>query len=406
MMQISMSSPNLTDAEVEAVTRVLRSPALSIGPQIEAFERAFACYTGTAYAVGVNSGTSGLHLCTIAAGAKDGDLIITTPFSFIASANSVLYERAVPVFVDVDPATGNIDPAQIAEAVEYLSTGSPQAERWLPPAMRGNHRPSGTGRLRGILPVHAFGQPADMEPIVDIARRHDLFVIEDACEAIGAEYNRRKAGTLGDAAVFAFYPNKQMTTGEGGMIITNNQAWAKLFHSLRNQGRDVFDAWLNHTRLGYNYRMDEMSAALGCVQIQRIEELLAKREQVARWYNQHLADVELVERPYVASTTTHMSWFVYVVRIKPPANRDEVMRLLAEVGIPSRPYFTPIHLQPFYAKTFGYQRGDFPITEYLGDVSLALPFSGVMAEEQVDHVCQHLRRACHRRRAVGTVALA
>jgi dTDP-4-amino-4,6-dideoxygalactose transaminase len=175
------------------------------------------------------------------------------------------------------------------------------------------------------------------------------------------------------------------------MIITEDEEWANLFRSLRNQGRDIFDAWLNHTRLGYNYRLDELSAALGLVQLQRIEELLAKREQVARWYDERLTDVELVERPYIASTTTRMSWFVYVVRIKPPASRDEVMRHLAEAGIPSRPYFTPIHLQPFYREKFGYQRGDFPITEYLGDVSLALPFSGVMTEGQVDCVCHQLQ---------------
>lgn len=403
MMRIPMSSPNLTDAEIQAVNEVLNTPVLSIGPQIEAFERAFASYIGVAHAIAVNSGTSGLHLCVIAAGVNEADFVITPSFSFIASANCILYERAVPVFVDVDPATGNIDPTHVAEAAEALSAGGKAAEHWLPPALRGEQRGAG-GRLRAILPVHALGQPADMAPILDVARRHDLIVIEDACEAIGAEYRGRKAGSLGNAAVFAFYPNKQMTTGEGGMILTNDEAWANLFRSLRNQGRDVFDAWLNHTRLGYNYRMDEMSAALGRVQIQRIEELLAKREQVAGWYNQHLADVELVERPYVAPTTTRMSWFVNVVRIKPPANRDEVMRRLAEVGIPSRPYFTPIHLQPFYAKTFGYQRGDFPITEYLGDVSLALPFSGVMTEDQVDDVCRHLRRACHRERAVGTVA--
>jgi dTDP-4-amino-4,6-dideoxygalactose transaminase len=216
-------------------------------------------------------------------------------------------------------------------------------------------------------------------------------VIEDACEAIGAEYKGRKAGTLGNVGVFAFYPNKQMTTGEGGMIVTNDDAWANLFCSLRNQGRDVFDEWLNHSRLGYNYRLDEMSAALGLSQIQRIDELLAKRERVAGWYNERLRDEELIEAPHIVATTTRMSWFVYVVRINPPAQRDEVIRRLAEVGAPSRPYFTPIHLQPFYREKFGYQRGDFPVTEYLGDVSLALPFSGVMTEEQVDYVCQQLR---------------
>jgi dTDP-4-amino-4,6-dideoxygalactose transaminase len=224
-----------------------------------------------------------------------------------------------------------------------------------------------------------------------VARQLNLALIEDACEAIGAEYKGHRAGTLSNAAVFAFYPNKQMTTGEGGMIVTDSQEWAGLFRSLRNQGRDVFDGWLNHTRLGYNYRLDEMSAALGLAQLRRLEELLARRERVARWYDARLADVDLVRRPYIAPSTTRMSWFVYVVQILPPADRDDVLRRLAEAGIPSRPYFTPIHLQPFYQQRFGYQRGDFPVTEHLGDVCLALPFSAVMAEEQVDCVCRRLK---------------
>jgi perosamine synthetase len=390
-LRVPMSSPDLTQADIQAVLEVLQTGRLSIGPRLAAFEEAVAAYAGAAHGIGVNSGTSGLHLCIIAAGVEAGDLVVTTPFSFIASANCILYERAIPVFVDVDPYTGNMDPALVVEAVEALTNDQRPTtnDRWLPPAIR--HSPFAIRHLKAILPIHAFGQPADMDPILTVAHQHNLAIIEDACEAVGAEYNGHKAGTLGDAAVFAFYPNKQMTTGEGGVIVTDNEEWADLFRSLRNQGRDVFDAWLNHTRLGYNYRLDEMSAALGLVQIQRIEELLGKREQVARWYNERLADVQFIERPYIAPTTTRMSWFVFVVRIKPPADRNKVMRWLAEAGIPSRPYFTPIHLQPFYRKLFGYQRGDFPVTEYLGDISLALPFSGVMTEEQVDYVCQHLR---------------
>jgi dTDP-4-amino-4,6-dideoxygalactose transaminase len=391
MMSISMSSPDLTDAEIAAVTQVLQTPILSIGPRLIAFEETIARYVGTRYAIGVNSGTSGLHLCMIAGGLERGDLVITTPFSFIASANCILYESAIPVFVDVDPETGNIDPELVAEAVGALANGGLRAagRAWLPPSLR--HSLSVTGRLRGILPVHAYGQPADMDAIRAIARQHDLLIVEDACEAIGAEYKGVKAGTLGDAAVFAFYPNKQITTGEGGVIVTDDEGWANLFRSLRNQGRDVFDAWLNHTRLGYNYRLDEMSAALGLVQAKRIEELLAKREKVANWYNERLADLELVERPYVTPSTTRMSWFVYVVRIKPPADRDVVMRKLAKAGVPCRPYFTPIHLQPFYREKFGYQRGDFPVTERLGDVCLALPFSSVMGEEEVEYVHEQLK---------------
>jgi dTDP-4-amino-4,6-dideoxygalactose transaminase len=277
----------------------------------------------------------------------------------------VLYERGTPVFVDIDPRTGNIDPSQIESAISE--------------------------RTRAILPVHAFGQPADMDPILEIARKHDLLVIEDACEAIGAEYKGRAAGTLGDAAVFAFYPNKQMTTGEGGMIVTNDDEWATLFRSLRNQGRDVFDGWLNHTRLGYNYRMDEMSAALGRAQLTRIEELLAKRARVASWYNERLDGIPGLQKPHIAETTTRMSWFVYVVRCEDGVSRIDLMSYLQERSVPSRPYFTPIHLQPFYQERFGWRRGDLPHTERAGDTFLALPFSGVMTEAQVDYVCKQLR---------------
>jgi dTDP-4-amino-4,6-dideoxygalactose transaminase len=392
MMHIPMSSPDLTAAERTAVAGVLQTNHLSLGPQLAAFERELASYVGLDHAIGVNSGTSGLHLCMIAAGVQAGDLVITTPFSFIASANCILYERALPVFVDVDPRTGNIDPLLVSEAVEAL-IGAPRSKdsaRWLPHALRDTT--VNIGPPKAVLPVHAFGQPADMDPILAMARQHSLAVIEDACEALGAEYKGKKAGTLGDAAVFAFYPNKQMTTGEGGMIVTDDPDWANLFRSLRNQGRDVFDAWLNHTRLGYNYRLDEMSAALGLAQIARIEEMLASRAQVAGWYNERLADVDWIERPTVVPATTRMSWFVYVIRILPPVKRDEVMRKLGEAGVPSRPYFTPIHLQPFYRQRFGYGRGDFPVTEHLGDISLALPFSGVMTEEQVDVVCRQISK--------------
>jgi dTDP-4-amino-4,6-dideoxygalactose transaminase len=229
-----------------------------------------------------------------------------------------------------------------------------------------------------------------MDPLLEIARAYGLAVIEDACEAIGAEYKGRKTGTFGDAAVFAFYPNKQMTTGEGGMIVTDRDDWDALFRSLRNQGRDVHDAWLNHSRLGYNYRMDEMSAALGLAQLGRIEELLSKRERVAQWYNERLKDVESVQVPYVASTTTRMSWFVYVIRLAPEIDRSAVMAALEERGIPSRPYFTPIHFQPFYRERFGYREGDFPVIEAVARLTLALPFSSVMTEEQVEYVSEQL----------------
>ena len=389
MKQIPMSSPDLATAEIEAVNQVLQTRYLSIGPQIAEFEERFVAYIGARHAIGVSSGTAGLHLCVIAAGVSEGDLVITTPFSFVASANVILYERAIPIFVDIDPKTLNIDPALIAEAAHDLTKGGAAAQRWLPPSLCdspfSNLQPPSS-----ILPIHAFGQPADMDPINTVAREYDLAVIEDACEAVGAEYKGRRVGTLGDVAVFAFYPNKQVTTGEGGMIVTDRDDWDALFRSLRNQGRDVFDAWLNHTRLGYNYRLDEMSAALGLAQLGRIEELLAKRERVAGWYNERLADVEGVHIPYVAPTTTRMSWFVYVIRLASEIDRNAVMAALEEQGIPSRPYFTPIHLQPFYREMFGYSEGNFPITEAVARSALALPFSSVMTEEQVEYVCEHL----------------
>ncbi len=369
-MQIPMSSPDITPADIAAVNAVLSTRWLSMGPKIDEFEQAFAAQLGVRHAIGVNSGTSGLHLAMIAAGIGDGDEVITPSFSFIASANCVLYERGKPVFVDIDPLTGNMDSSRIAEAI--------------------------TERTKAIIPVHAFGQPADMDPILAIARVHNLRVIEDACEAIGAEYKGRRAGTLADAAMFAFYPNKQMTTGEGGMIVTDNDEWAALFRSLRNQGRDVFDGWLNHTRLGYNYRMDEMSAALGLAQLQRIEELLEKRAQVAAWYNERIDEIPGLEKPYIAPTTTRMSWFVYVIRCDDGIDRNNLIEYLKEQGIPSRAYFTPIHLQPFYKERFGWQRGDLPNTEKAGDTFLALPFSSVMTEEQVEYVCEKLREGVER----------
>lgn len=391
-MFIPMSSPDLTQAEMTAVQDVLETRYLSIGPRVVAFEQAIADYTQSAHGIAVNSGTSGLHMAMIAANVQENDLVITTPFSFVASANAILYERGVPVFVDVDERTGNIDPAGVVNAVEDIMAGN--IKKWLPPTLQASWQGS-PANLKAILPVHAFGQPADMEPIMQVAKKYNLAVVEDSCESLGADYKGVPSGTIGDVGVFAFYPNKQMTTGEGGMIVTNNEEWANLFRSLRNQGRDVFDAWLNHTRLGYNYRLDEMSAALGLVQAGRLEELLAKRAQVAAWYNERLADLTALNRPHIADTTTKMSWFVYVVQVNAPFSRNELMAQLAEANIPSRPYFTPIHLQPFYQEQFGFRPGDFPTTEKLGHISLALPFSSIMTEAQVDYVSQHLHTLLH-----------
>jgi dTDP-4-amino-4,6-dideoxygalactose transaminase len=230
-----------------------------------------------------------------------------------------------------------------------------------------------------------------MDPIKAVAKEHGLAVIEDSCEALGAEYKGRQAGTLGDYGVFAFYPNKQITTGEGGMIVTDNDETADFMRSLRNQGRAVGDTWLQHTHLGYNYRMDEMSAAMGITQMRRLDELLMKRDQVAAWYETHLSKIPGVEVPIVEPSTTRMSWFVYVVRFDAKIDRDALAKRLEEKGVPARPYFLPIHLQPYMTERFGFREGDFPVTEDLGKRGLALPFSGVMTEEQVDYVCRSIR---------------
>jgi perosamine synthetase len=384
-----MSGPDLTEMETEAVLSVMRGQPLALGPRLREFEERFSDYVGTRFAVGISSGTAGLHASVVASGIGENDLVITTPFSFVASANIMLYERAVPVFVDVREDTGCIDPALVAEAIDDMVRGGKAASRWLPPAMR---EQSGL-RLRGVLPVDVFGQPADFDPIMEAANRHGLTVIEDACEAVGAAYKGRPAGTLGDISVFGFYPNKQITTGEGGMVATDREDWAALVRSLGNHGRDETSSWLDHVRLGYNYRLDELSAALGVVQLSRIDEILHKRARVAAWYSERLAGVEGIRLPEVHSDTTRMSWFVYVVRMEPPLQRDEVARTLAARGVESRIYFPPIHLQPFYVDRYAYKPGDFPVTERLGATGLALPFSSVMTEDQVDYVCEILAEA-------------
>lgn len=370
-MQLPLSAPDITELEVGYVNQVLSTPHLSMGPMIERFEAGLAHYVGTKFAVAVSSGTAGLHACVIAAGIKDGDRVLTTPFSFVASANCILYERAIPVFVDIDPDTMNIDPEKMADKLKELEAGGIRA--------------------KAALPVHIFGQPCDMDPIMDLAERYDLTVIEDACEAIGAEYNTRKAGTFGLAAVFSFYPNKQMTLGEGGVIVSDDLEFAQLCRSIRNQGRGRDNTWLDHIRLGYNYRMDELSAALGVAQLERVEELLEKRRTVATFYKERLAEMPGVQVPYNALETTRMSWFLYVIRLDAASSRDRIMVDLETRGIPTRPYFSPIHLQPFYQSGLGHRKGDFPVTEAVASSTLALPFHGKMTEEQVDYVCENLR---------------
>ncbi len=377
-MEISMSAPDISDKEREAVAAVLRTPRLSMGPQVERFEAAVAKAAGVEHAVAVSSGTAALHLCIRAAGIREGALVVTTPFSFVASANVMLYERAIPLFVDVEPSTGNIDPQQVRLAVSDMSAGK---SGWLPRS-GAEH----AGEVKAILAVDVFGQPADYDALGEIASEFGLNLIEDASEALGSQYRDQAAGSFGDAAAFAFYPNKQVTTGEGGMVVSNRQDWAERVQALRNQGRAAGDGWLQHSLPGYNYRLDEMSAALGWAQMERLDELLAKRAQVAQWYQEALGPVSGIELPQVAASTTRMGWFVYVIRLDPSIDRATLMQVLADREIPSRNYFGPIHLQSYMVERYGYQPGDFPIAEDLGRRSLALPFSGVMPHEQVEFV--------------------
>lgn len=364
---IPLSSPDVSDQDRKRVLAVLSGTALSLGPMLPAFETALAEAAGTQFAVAVNSGTSALHLCVKAAGISEGDEVITSPFSFVASANCILYERAIPRFVDIDPETYNIDAWQIAAAV--------------------------TSRTAAVLPVHVFGRPCDMHAINGVAQRHGLAVIEDACEAIGATFEGRKAGGLGNSGVFAFYPNKQITAGEGGAIVTNDESVARLCRSWRNQGRGEDGAWLQHERLGYNYRLSDIHCALGLSQISRLESILKKRQQVAQLYDEALAALPEVIRP---RHTDGLSWFVYVIRLRDEftrEQRDQVLHALRADGIGCNCYFSPIHLQPYYRETFGFRRGDFPVTEHVADRTIALPFFNHLSQDQIEIVASALSRA-------------
>ena len=384
-LPIPMSSPDITEKERRAVTAVMNTPFLSMGKEIIEFEEAFKHYIGIKHAIAVSSGTAGLHLCIRSMGIKEGDYVLTTPFSFVSSTNVILFEKATPIFVDVDPATGNIDVETTKQAIIDIAEKKQNFNQWFP-----RKNPKANGKLKALLIIDVFGQPVDIDPLREVANAYNLKIIEDSCEALGSEYKKRKAGTLGDCGVFAFYPNKQITTGEGGLIVTNDDQAAAFMLALRNQGRSPGDTWLQHTFLGYNYRMDEMSAALGKVQLSRIDELLYKRSQVAAWYNKRLKSIPHVETLTIEPFVNKMGWFVFVIRLYKKIPREDVSKWLKSKGVPNRPYFIPIHLQPYMVKQFGYKTGDFPVTEDLGKRSLAIPFSSVMTEPQVDYVCKTL----------------
>jgi len=371
-MQVPLSSPDIIEKDIEAVVGVMKTRFLSIGPKVVEFEKRMSEYAGVKYAVAVNSGTSALHLIVRGLGIGEGDVVITTPFSFIASSNCILFERAKPLFVDIEEDTLNLDADKFEEKLESLSSEE-------------------LAKVKALLVVDAFGQPADWDRFRQIGKKYNLKLIEDSAEALGAEYKGKRAGSLGEVGVFAFYPNKQITTGEGGVLVTDNEELTRLARSMRSQGRGESEEWLDHERLGYNYRMDELSAALGCSQMERIEEILDKRAKVAGMYRGKLAEVEEVEVPYIAPYVGKMSWFVYVIRLGRGIDRNGVIKYLNEEGVQCKPYFTPIHLQPFYRKMFGYKEGDFPITEDVSSRTIALPFFSNLKEEQVEYVVEKVK---------------
>ncbi len=368
---IPLAQPVLGSLEERLVSEVLRSGQLSLGPRVLEFERLFAEFVGSPFACAVSSGTAGLHLALRAVGVSEGDEVITSPFSFVASANVALYERARPVFADIDPVTLNLDPQAAAAAV--------------------------TQRTRAILPVHIFGYPADMVALEGIAARHGLGIVEDACEALGGVHADGTAvGGRGNLAVFGFYANKQLTTGEGGMVALGEQDLKARIDSERNQGRAPDMGWLDHDRLGFNYRLSDIACAVGIAQLQRLAGMLSARTRVAGLYRQALADIEGLELPCEDHDGERRGWFVFVVQLPRGVDRDTTVRALAEQGIQSKPYLPAIHLMSFYRERFGHREGEFPVCEDVAMRSLALPFFPALSEGQIGRVAAALGAALGR----------
>jgi perosamine synthetase len=366
---IPLARPVLGEAEESAVLEVLRSGQLSLGPKLGEFERAFAGAVGAPHASAVSSGTAGLHLALRAVGVEEADEVITSPFSFVASANSILYERAVPVFADIDPVTLNLDPAAAEAAI--------------------------TARTKAILPVHIFGYPADMPSFEGIARRHGLAIVEDACEALGARHaDGTCVGGRGNPSVFGFYANKQITTGEGGMVAVGDPGMKERIDSERNQGRAPDMGWLDHDRLGFNYRLSDIACAIGIVQLERLEEMLAGRSRVASLYREALAGIEGLRLPCPDRDGDVRGWFVFVVHLPDGIDRDETVRVLTRMGVQSKPYLPSIHLMSFYRERFDHRVGDFPITERISGSSIALPFHSELSSAEVERVARALASCC------------
>lgn len=367
---IPMSSADLSEADVEAVLEVVRSGRLALGPKTAEFEKRMAEYCGVKHAIATNSGTAALHVVVIASGIGPGDEVLVPSFTFAASVNAILYERATPVFVDIEPDTYNLDPDDVARKI--------------------------TPRTKAIMAVDVFGHPAEWDALQAVADKHGLIVIDDCCEALGAEYRGRKLGQFGVAGAFAFYPNKQMTTGEGGIIVTNDDRINRLSRSLCNQGRGETGEWLEHERLGYNYRLDEMSSALGVSQLKRLPEFLDKRERVARAYIERFRGcdwaVPMPVRPHVRK-----SWFVFVITLAPHIDIKRVQKyVIEEHGIPLRRYFNPVHEQTYVARQFGSNVGPLPVTDAISKRTLAIPFHNNLSIEEIDRVVEVLGQAVSR----------
>jgi perosamine synthetase len=353
------------DREVELVEQVLRSRRLSLGPMVDRFEAAWAARLGVRHAVACSSGTAGLHCCLHALGLGPGDEVVTSSFSFVASANVILFTGATPVFAEVDPLTFNMDPSAVEAAI--------------------------TPRTRAILIVDIFGYPAEIPALVDIAHRHGLAIVEDACQSIDGEYDGRKLGAWGHPAVYGFYANKQMTTAEGGIVLTDDDALAGTLKSLTNQGRSDDGAWLVHSRLGFNYRLSDVHAAIGVAQVERLDEILAARARVAGWYQERVQEMEGVTAMYEGPQ--RRSWFVYAPRLDGSLDRDAIIGDLDARGVQAKPYLPCIHLQPYYREVHGYRPGLLPVTEAISASTIALPFFAEMSEPQVESVCSALRGA-------------
>lgn len=364
MKKIQIAKPFIDKDDISGVVEVLKSGWLSLGPKYKEFEWCLAKYVGVKYACAVSSGTAALHLGVRALGLRAGDEVITSPFSFVASSNCLLYENVKPVFVDIEEETFNMNPSLIELAV--------------------------TKRTKAILPVHIFGQSAEMDRIINIAKKYNLKVLEDSCESLGATYKGKMVGTTGDIGTYAFYPNKQMTTGEGGMIVTNSKIIYELCDSMRNQGRDKSGDWLAHERLGYNYRMNEMSASLGVTQIKKINWMIGEKRKIASWYSNSLADILNIRVPLAGKDRTH-SWFVYVIRVV-NGKRDKLMSELGKIDIQTKPYLPVVHLQPFMRKLFNFKKGDFPVSERVSNETLALPLYIGLRFKDIEYISNKIRK--------------